>query len=68
MTDSRTALIEGYAGKAADLTRTVLTKGFVAADTAKAFFAKAKTTATTWWVTTKAKVQAARPAKEAPTA
>ncbi len=75
--ESRTALIEGYAGKAADLTRQVITKGFATADSVKAFLAKpraqataavakAKTTATTWWVTTKAKVKSVKPAaKEA---
>ena len=78
--ESRTAKIEGYAGKAASLTRTVFTKGFATADTVKSFFSspkvkateavtKAKTTATTWWETTKAKVKAMKPAaKEAPAA
>jgi hypothetical protein len=78
--ESRTAKIEGYAGKAASLTRSVLTKGFATADGVKAFFAtpkasaqaaaaKAKLTATTWWLTTKAKVKAMKPvAKEAPAA
>ena len=75
--ETRTAMIEGYAGKAAALTRSVITKGFATADSVKTFFmkpraqataalAKAKTTATAWWVTTKEKVKAARPAaKEA---
>ena len=74
--ESRTALIEGYAGKAADITRTVISKGFATADSVKAFLAKpkaqataavtkAKTTATTWWVTTRAKIKSAKPAKEA---
>ena len=60
--ESRTAKIEGYAGKAASLTRTVFTKGFATADTVKSFFSspkvkataaveKAKITATTWWTT-----------------
>jgi hypothetical protein len=78
--ESRTAKIEGYAGKAASLTRTVFTKGFATADSVKAFFTspkvkataaveKAKITATTWWATTKAKVKAMKPAsKEAPAA
>ena len=75
--ESRTAKIEGYAGKAANITRTVFTRGFATVDSVKAFFsspkvqataaaAKAKTTATTWWTSTKAKVKAMKPvAKEA---
>jgi hypothetical protein len=78
--EARTAKIEGYAGKAASLTRTVFTKGFATADTVKSLFSspkikataaieKAKITATTWWITTKTKVKSMKPAsKEAPAA
>jgi hypothetical protein len=76
--DTRAAMIEGYAGKAAEITRQIITRGFTTADGVKAFFAKpkasvtdayakAKTTATSWWETTKAKVKPAK-AAEAPKA
>jgi hypothetical protein len=69
--ESRTAKIEGYAGKAASLTRTVFTKGFATADTVKSFFVspkvkataaveKAKVTATTWWTTAGTKWEATK--------
>ena len=70
--DTRAELIEGYAGKAADLTRQIISRGFATADGVKALFtspkaqataafAKARTTATTWWIATKTRVKAAKP-------
>jgi hypothetical protein len=72
VTVDRAAKIEGYAGKAADITRQIFTRGFATSDSVKAFFtapkasftdaySKAKSNATTWWETTKAKVKSAKP-------
>jgi hypothetical protein len=55
---TREARIEHYAGSAANLTRTWLTRGFAAADQV-----------TTWWTTLKTRVKSMKPAaKEAPAA
>lgn len=56
--ETRAARIDRYAGKAANLTRAVLTRAFATADQV-----------TAWWTTAKTKVKSMKPAaKEAPAA
>ena len=57
-TESRSARIERYAGNVANLTRTLLTRGFGAVDQV-----------TAWWTTAKTKVKSMKPTpKGAPAA